>query len=75
MSYNGYTNYETWRVMLEFFEGYELSYSDTPDSLEDWLIDSLREQAKGLALDYALAFVQMANYIEIFDHLKEQQDE
>ena len=24
MSYNGWHNYETWRVMLEIFDGYEV---------------------------------------------------
>lgn len=73
--YNGWTNYATWRVNLEMFDG--LSASDiTGRALPavSELAAALREQAEeiilqtsteGLARDYALAFLSDVNWHEI----------
>jgi len=76
-TYNGWTNYATWRVALEIFDGL--------NPIEDWglegetlteseLAELLKEHAEelvsettpeGLALDYALAFMSDVNWYEI----------
>ena len=72
--YNGWTNYATWRVSLEIFDGLDPSEMDW-HKLDKWdLSDALREYAKdiiemdireGLALDYARAFLENVNWREI----------
>jgi hypothetical protein len=79
MSYNGWTNYETWLVALEFFEYDHIleRYRHKPDEYE--LAEELREEVEGyleetgsgVALEYALAFVRDVNWIEIADRMLE----
>ena len=62
MSYNGWTNYATWRINLEQFDGvnaYQLSgrYVNSANDIKD------------LARDYALAFISDVNWWEIANHL------
>ena len=77
IEYNGWTNYETWRVNLEIFDGmngkdfehcdgvYDLSLA-----LKGYAEDSVDESApEGLARDYALAFVSNVNWYEIAEHM------
>lgn len=71
-TYNGYTNYETWRVKLELIDGIDphlLGFDDVYDFaeyLKDFVDDSLCMSAKeGFALDYARAFVAEVNFREI----------
>ena len=74
-TYNGWTNYETWRVNLEMFDGMSpedvLGTADRPevkelaDAMEDWAKDHVTQQASGLALDYALTFLEPVNWQEI----------
>ncbi len=72
MSYNGWTNYQTWRVNLEFFDGLEIDEGYTAGTLQEMLEEHITEQTdNGLAQDYALAFIDSVNYHEILDHLKE----
>ena len=83
-TYNGWTNYETWRVNLEIFDGLDPYdyFSDDQASLEDNLADYLKEHAESLiyesgggdgnlAVDYALAFLQAVNWHEIAKHMIE----
>jgi len=77
--YNGWTNYATWRVNLEIFDG--LSARDisgcsvnAPSELKDYCKEHAEQIiedscANGLALDYALAFLADVNWWEIADHL------
>ena len=70
--FNGWTNYETWRVNLEIFDGYEID--DPIDAsgcrafVED-IVDSTT--SAGLGRDYALAFLQEVDWDEIADHVNE----
>jgi hypothetical protein len=79
-TYNGWTNYETWRVNLEMVDGshwgdviegdqepdaYKLGL-DIKDCCETWIEESAPE---GLARDYALAFLSAVNWQEIAQHL------
>jgi hypothetical protein len=73
-TYNGWTNYATWRVNLELFHGL---YSDmdgekvTAESCKDYAEEVVSESVEGLALDYAMAFPANVNWQEIADHLNE----
>ena len=77
MSYNGWTNYATWRINLEIFDGLDLAeHFDTKPDLTDatawcseYVDDLIAEQARDLALDYAFAFVSQVNFREIATHL------
>jgi len=73
--YNGWTNYETWRINLEMFDGAELDSFGTPDTLHG-LADALQEYAEmaikdsagnttGLAYDYAMSFISSVDWREI----------
>jgi len=70
-TYNGWTNYATWRVNLEIFDGYDgasdndLDEYDLGQSLREMAEGIVSEQAEGLALDYALAFLDDVNWREI----------
>jgi hypothetical protein len=76
-TYNGWTNYATWRVNLEIFDGYDAS--DLPRDvfeaapvLKDMVEALISEQApEGLAQDYALAFISDVNWREIARHMLE----
>ena len=80
--YNGWTNYATWRVNLEIFDGFDPrdAFEDIndPNGWQEDLADNLKEYAdliidngssSGLALDYARAFLSDVNWHEIAQHL------
>ena len=73
-THNGWTNYATWRINLELFDGL---YSDmdgekvTAESCKEYAEEVLSENGEGLALDYAMAFIASVNWQEIADHLNE----
>ena len=73
-TYNGWTNYATWRVNLEMFDSFEPSdyewmrkWSALKDFAEDYIIESTSE---GLGRDYALAFLNEVNWFEIASHFE-----
>ena len=83
-SYNGWTNYATWRVNLEIFDnlpledfsGFTVKSWEEPDIYG--LSKALQERAEyyvectsqeGLARDYALAFLSDVNWYEIAQHM------
>ena len=81
-TYNGWTNYATWRVNLEMFDGVDprdISTRFHPDEaynlghdLKEWAEQLLSDTSpQGLALDYALAFLGEVNWHEIAEHLIE----
>ena len=81
--YNGWTNYATWRVNLEMFDGYDLREPFPDDeAMRDFLTlhnvaewaktyaeEVISQDARGLAVDYALAFLADVNWHEIAEHL------
>ena len=77
--YNGWTNYATWRINLEVFDGFEIDQDDAyelSEYLKEYLSDYLIETtSEGIARDYALAFVSDVNYYEIAEHLIENNNE
>ncbi len=74
--YNGWTNYATWRVRLEMFDydgasDNDLDAYDLGQSLRESAVSWMEEQASGLALDYALAFLAEVNWYEIAERMIE----
>ena len=86
--YNGWTNYATWRVNLEVFDGMELEelFRRKPElgDLAEWAKEYVQEilecnTKEGLALDYARAFVSDVSYWELaknwLDNYWEEEEE
>ena len=83
-TYNGWTNYATWRVALEIFdglnpiedwglEGETLTESELAELLQEHAEELVSQTApEGLALDYALAFMSDVNWYEIARHMLEE---
>ena len=79
-TYNGWTNYATWRVNLEIFDGLdpedmgwtELDAYDLAPILREYAEELIESTApEGLARDYAMAFVDDVNYREIAEMMLE----
>ena len=81
--YNGWTNYATWRVNLEIFDG--LHYDSDGEKVaaencryyaEEVVSDGqvIRQDGK-LLLDYEPTFLDGVNWQEIADHINELLDE
>lgn len=81
--YNGWTNYETWRVNLEVFDCFDFldhPWVDVGD--HDGVAKYLKEHAEelvaldsiGLARSCALAFMANVNWHEIAKHLMHAQE-
>lgn len=72
--YNGWTNYATWRINLEMFDGCDSYYS--PDNAREFAEECIEQTSdEGIARDYALAFISDVNWYEISEHLEEFLDE
>lgn len=72
--YNGWTNYATWRVNLEFFDSGAGEYYDA-DECRQFVESYIEESSEGIARDYALAFISDVNWHEIAEHHKEEEEE
>lgn len=81
-TYNGWTNYATWRVNLEIFDGVDVAEYGFPldidglsEAIEEFARDTVTdyENITGLAADYALAFLSDVNWREIAEHLIPEQ--
>ncbi len=86
-TYNGWTNYATWRVNLEIIDviswvreditggDEDLSIADIADFLQNVVEDAITQNGEikdpSLALDYARAFCSEVNYYEIAKHVAE----
>lgn len=86
--YNGWTNYATWRVNLEIFDGidphdflrsYQVAEMDAYElglAFKDYAETMLEDQARGdgmsLVFSYAMAFLQDVNWREIAKHKIEE---
>lgn len=73
-TYNGWTNYATWRINLEIFDGIdprEMGWQehdkyDLGAILMDYADEVVSMECReGLALDYARAFMAQVNFREI----------
>ena len=83
-TYNGWTNYATWRVNLEIFDGIEaedmgwnrLDLYNMAQAMKDYANDAIEMDAKeGLALDYARAFLSEVNWHDIAEYYVAQQSD
>ena len=77
-TYNGWTNYETWRVNLEIFDGYDpdgqpVDHEDIKDMAEEIVLGEVGEQS--LAHSYAHAFMSDVNWHEIAEHINGEIEE
>lgn len=76
-TYNGWTNYATWRINLELFDGLDLASDNNLDAyglrngLREHAIYSVVGEETGLAYDYAMAFLDDVNWFEIATHMIE----
>ena len=78
-TYNGWTNYETWRVNLEVFDGLDpheyfdcvRDVYDLSKQLEAFVEEAVLSEAKGLAADYAAVFLSKVDYYSIAEHMAE----
>ena len=70
-TYNGWTNYETWRVNLELFDGdndrWSHGSSDGMREFAEMLIEESTDEGR-IGRDYALAFLDNVNWEEIAEH-------
>ena len=73
--YNGWTNYATWRINLEIFDGYDPEGQELdPDSVKDMAeeIILMDVDATSLVGSYAMAFISDVNWTELAEHLNEE---
>ena len=78
-TYNGWTNYATWRVNLEIFDGMSTrditgrslpAVSELKDALKDYAEELIEVTSdEGLARDYAMAFLSDVDWWSIADHM------
>lgn len=80
-TYNGWTNYATWRIALEWFDDfnpdkYEREASELAGVLQSYVEQTLEDTSvqSQIVLDYALAFTSDVNWYEIAQHLIEMQE-
>jgi hypothetical protein len=74
-TYNGWTNYATWIINLEVFDGMNLDEAIGADTLKELAEDIIfRPHSKNnqLVEGYARAFLSDVNWHEIAEHLKER---
>jgi hypothetical protein len=84
ITYNGWSNYATWRINLEIFDGVTLEDMNTVEVDPYLLKDYLQEYAEELVFldcrlderrpsslmeDYARAFLSDVNWYEIAKHM------
>jgi len=79
-SYNGWTNYATWRINLEILGDIQWVEEEieilNEEMLEDYVENAVFENNGisghlGLMEDYARAFLNNVNYREILEHILE----
>lgn len=83
-TYNGWTNYATWRVNLELIDDIEdkatmygiTEYTEAYElakHIEEYVQECLScDMPNELTLSYAMAFISDVNYYEIAQHLIEE---
>lgn len=79
-SYNGWTNYATWRIYNEIFADFDFDYDfygndKDKDFCQDFAEEVIfNDTPDGLAKDYAYAFLRDVNWYEISEHINENFD-
>ena len=78
-TYNGWTNYATWRIALEWFDGFNPCEGETDayqlsKQLSNYVEESLTlDYNNSMALSYAFTFLADVNWYEIAEHLIEEE--
>ena len=77
MSYNGYTDYATWRVNMDLFSNIKFTEQVTADDLiemaGEMVFDNYEmKQGSHNVEDYARAFLALPNYNEIANLINEE---
>lgn len=71
-TYNGWTNYVTWRVNLEVFDGFDPDgIYQTAEDVKAYVDDAILCWADGIAAEWARAFLENVDWQEIADHINE----
>ena len=71
-TYNGWTNYATWLIALEIFDGYEPGYEMSAQDCESFADEIIFQNSSNTLVDsYARLFISDVNWHEIADHLNE----
>ena len=73
--YNGWTNYATWRVNLELFDGHQTFDNIVSANYLKELAEEYLECDNELTKDYALAFLDEVNFYERAENINEQIEE
>ena len=79
-SYNGWTNYATWRINLEIIgdiDWYETEHVDVDylqELVENIVFDNYGPPKNGFMEDYARAFLNKVNYHEILEHILDEKE-
>ncbi len=73
--FNGWTNYATWSVHLELFDGWDVDHEVTHLELRETAENAVSHGSNGnaLAKQFALAFISNVNWYEISQHLNEEE--
>lgn len=67
--YNGWTNYATWRINLEWFDGDHVN--GDADYLREYVEEALNDNCENeTTLSYALAFLSDVNWYEIAEAIE-----
>lgn len=84
MAYNGWTNYATWRVNLEIFDGMSArditgrslpTVSELREALQEYAEELIYQSSEeGLARDYALAFLSDVDWYDIANHMLSEEE-
>ena len=73
--YNGWTNYETWKVNLELLDGMTANElfggKCSGDDVEGWVWEILGDVDNGFARSCVQATLAVVNWNEIAEHLNE----
>ena len=70
--YNGWTNYATWRVMLELFERHTPEDGMDADYCKE-VAEDIVEGNPQIAQDYANAFLDEVNWYEVAEAINENE--
>ena len=80
--YNGWTNYATWKIMLELFDGVEFYHpvtaSEVKHMVDEYLLDGLmidtplHPMSTPKAMEYAREFTKLADYEEPAEAINER---
>jgi hypothetical protein len=76
-TYNGWANYETWRVNLELFNGDDEAWRHgSSDGMREFAEELIEQSTdEGIGRDYALAFLQNVDWQEIAEHYQQDEEE